>query len=171
MDGCHFTKLEKRTLTLPGMARSNFKPRCFELLKVGTVAHVKFPKISWLTIHNNTWCTILKIWDQKQTMSTEHISLVSCPLEAAPHPKTRFFWIFEILLRFCRDTPYHACPKEIGGIIYVSTRIYVLPIPCPRACFHPKWTSTGSTEQVHVQAIHVCMLWAAVGVWVKSWAL
>jgi hypothetical protein len=45
MDGCHFTKLQKKTLTLPGMARSNFKPRCFGQLKVGTVAHVKFPKI------------------------------------------------------------------------------------------------------------------------------
>jgi hypothetical protein len=30
---------KKKPLTLPDMARSNFKPRCFKQLKIGTVAH------------------------------------------------------------------------------------------------------------------------------------
>ncbi len=92
-------------------------------------------------------------------------------LRGSSPPENEILLDFRDSLGFCLDTPYHACPKEIRDIIYVSTRIYVLPVPCPRACFHPKSTSTGSTEQVHVQAVHVCMLWAAVGVWVKSWAL
>jgi hypothetical protein len=157
---------KKKTLTLPGMARLNFKPRCFEQLK-NRNSCVKFPKITWLMLHNNTWCTILKMWDQTKTLSTVHVSLVSCPLKEVRHPKTRFFWVFEIFWVFAGMR----APKKFRGIIYVSTRIYVLPVLYPRACFHPKSTSTGSTEQVHVQAVHVCMLWAAVWLLVKSWAL
>ncbi len=92
-----------------------------------------------------------------KTTHTGQMSLASSPLQAGSSTTKN-----EILLGSCWDPVPVRAPRKLGG--KTIAELIFLSIPCPRARFYPKSTSTGSTEQIHLRAVHVCMLWAAVAV-------
>jgi hypothetical protein len=100
-----------------------------------------------------------------KTTYTVQIFLASSPLEAGSSTIKN-----EILLGSCWDPVPVRAPNKLPGKI-------IAELVCMFYEFHVhvhvfiKSTSTGSSEQVHLRAVHVCMLWAAVGVLVKSFPL